>query len=118
MDGTRSVAVRVRQAQRAAGERVRELLCDRKKEIEGTKEEIRKRERERERERDRPMTMSSLLLRILLAFSLLFVSSDSASDVDSKYYEDGGSGGEQDEDGSDEYSPRESQYRCACASII
>ena len=64
------------------------------------------------------MTMSSLLLRILLAFSLLFVSSDSASDVDSKYYEDGGSGGEQDEDGSDEYSPRESQYRCACASII
>ena len=116
MDGTRSVAVRVRQAQRAAGERVRELLCDRKKEIEGTKEEIRK--RERERERDRPMTMSSLLLRILLAFSLLFVSSDSASDVDSKYYEDGGSGGEQDEDGSDEYSPRESQYRCACASII
>ena len=78
----------------------------------------RKKKSERERERDRPMTMSSLLLRILLAFSLLFVSSDSASDVDSKYYEDGGSGGEQDEDGSDEYSPRESQYRCACASII
>lgn len=54
------------------------------------------------------MTMSSLLLRILLAFSLLFVSE--ASDVDSEHY-DGGSGGEEDA-GDDEYSPHESQYRC------
>ena len=55
------------------------------------------------------MMMSSLLLRILLAFSLLFVSE--GSDVDSEQY-DGGSGGELDA-GGDELSPDESQYRCA-----
>ena len=51
------------------------------------------------------MTMSLLLLRILLAFSLLLIS------VDSEHYYDG-SGNEQDAGGG-EFFPEESQYRYA-----
>ena len=53
------------------------------------------------------MTMSLLLLRILLAFSLLLISE--ASEVDSEHYDDG-SGNEQD---AGEFFPEESQYRYA-----
>ena len=55
------------------------------------------------------MTMSLLLLRILLAFSLLLISE--ASEVDSEHYDDG-SGNEQDAGGG-EFFPEESQYRYA-----
>ena len=51
--------------------------------------------------------MSLLLLRILLAFSLLLISE--ASEVDSEHYDDG-SGNEQD---AGEFFPKESQYRYA-----
>ena len=61
------------------------------------------------RDRLDPMTMSSMLLRILLAFSLLFCSE--ASDVDSEHY-DGGDGNGLGAAG-DEFSPDEPQYRCA-----
>ena len=51
--------------------------------------------------------MSLLLLRILLAFSLLLISE--ASEVDSEHYDDG-SGNEQD---AGEFFLKESQYRYA-----
>ena len=55
------------------------------------------------------MTMSLLLLRILLAFSLLLISE--AREVDSEQYDDG-NGNEQDAGGG-EFFPEESQYRYA-----